>query len=558
MKSILSTTVLLVCILVSNAQSYLSPIERLNGIIMEKQLFIKYDESTNTFLYYKDEHPGNVLQINQDDLFTIKGTDNGKYTLAIEFYNPLRVKFNFDEKRVADPAIEAINTFISKFPTEFVQFNMADNEKKLKLNTPETNIKPYEYPSFIFRDEASVLLPAKKDISTKDLRSINVNDYFSSYVISQWVYELNSALKGLININDSAEVVSLFKDISNVDEAERYLYGKINIGDESKTINDWVLDAQKKIYEVTSHSDFWNQLVKSKEVYTKLVQSKQKAESALNNFFNLITDKYDERIAPIFRNENKKENEAFKKYCKATVSLVNILILERKQAIDESIKKLNEFNEALQKFYNQFQTLSTSSGSTPFAKVLQTSQIRHDDGIIKNIYVSATKLDEDGKEHTDQAKTVNFNISRWNSMYPVVSTGSLFTNFSFPSYTIDSTNSLINISHKKIRATPAVYLNFYTNLLKNDYLYFFLQLGVAPINENGSILIPIGAGLSIGGTGTFANRITFSGGFLPALVKELNKLTVGDKVKDNSVLRDDLSYKLLSTGYFSININLFK
>lgn len=143
-------------------------------------------------------------------------------------------------------------------------------------------------------------------------------------------------------------------------------------------------------------------------------------------------------------------------------------------------------------------------------------------------------------------------------MYPVVSAGSLFTNVAFPAYSVDSSNSLVDVKRKSIRATPAVFLNFYTGILKNDYLYLFLQFGVAPINDNGSIMVPIGAGLSIGGKGTLANRITFSGGFLPAFVKELNNLKIGDKIKDNSVLQNDLTYKLFTSGYFSVNFNLFK
>ena len=68
-------------------QNGLSPLDRLNGIVMEKQLFIRYDESTTPFVF-QDEHPGTLLQISPNDLFTLKGTDDGKYTLAIEFYNP--------------------------------------------------------------------------------------------------------------------------------------------------------------------------------------------------------------------------------------------------------------------------------------------------------------------------------------------------------------------------------------------------------------------------------------------------------------------------------------
>lgn len=546
MKTYLSTLILIITTTLSHSQDYLSPIGRLNGIEMEKQLFIKYDESTNNFLYYKDEKSGTLLQLTQNDLINIKGTDNGKYTLAIEFYNPLRVKFNFDETRVADPAIEAINTFISKFPTEFVQFNMGQAERKVEVDMSEL----YSNEGFIW------------NLIGNTTGKINVDDFFSSYIISQWIYELHSALKGSIELNDNGTFESLFKEISKIEDAEKYLFGKISVEEKSQTLNDWILGIQKNIYNVTLAPEFREQLTEGKKINEKLLQAKLSAENALSNFFNLITYKYDDKIAPFFYNKKKKDDSTasvnFKKYSMASIALINVLIDQRKQNNDEALKKFNEFLDALQKFYNEFQPQGTGSGSTRIVKVLQTSQIRHDDGIIKNIFVSATRIDEKGKENTAVAKSVVFNISRWNSMYPIASMGTLFTNFTFPSYTVDSTNAIVSVSRKKIRATPAAYLNFYTNLLKNNYLYFFLQFGIAPLNENGSILIPLGVGLSIGGSGSLANRITFSGGFLPAFIKELSKLNVGDKVNDNSALRDDLSYKLYTTGYFSININIFK
>ena len=43
-----------------------------------------------------------------------------------------------------------------------------------------------------------------KPIDTEnEKRVINVNDYLSSYLLSQWVYELNSALDGKIEKQDS-------------------------------------------------------------------------------------------------------------------------------------------------------------------------------------------------------------------------------------------------------------------------------------------------------------------------------------------------------------------
>src|SRR5688500_312424 len=99
--------------LVKSQTENLSVFDRHNGIIMERALAIEFDESTKLFYYNKDDQNNRKhLEIKNYDLYNIKGTDNCKYILTIKFYNPLRIKFTFDETRIADPSIEDINNFI--------------------------------------------------------------------------------------------------------------------------------------------------------------------------------------------------------------------------------------------------------------------------------------------------------------------------------------------------------------------------------------------------------------------------------------------------------------
>ena len=133
-----------------------------------------------------------------------------------------------------------------------------------------------------------------------------------------------------------------------------------------------------------------------------------------------------------------------------------------------------------------------------------------------------------------------------------MSAGGFFTNFSFPEYSlnIDSTGgSVINSSVKDLRFSAALFLNFVFNW-HNDYIYPILQIGIGTADK--SILMPIGFGISI------MDRITISGGLVPGFAKELGKLKLGDHVKGQDELDKDLTFKLMSTTYFAININLNK
>lgn len=238
-----------------------------------------------------------------------------------------------------------------------------------------------------------------------------------------------------------------------------------------------------------------------------------------------------------------KPTDNFKEYSIAARQWISITIAGRKQLNDEAVKKLGEYIDKLNSFYNQF----TSDGY----KTLQTSQIDHKAEKIKEITISAVKLEKDGKEISDTKQKNIFMIERWNSAYPYISTGGFFTNFSFPEYSLnlDSTGaSLINSSQKSFDLL-LLFLNFVFNA-HNDYVYPVFQIGLGTINK--SILMPIGLGFSI------TDRVTISGGVVPAFVKELDKLKVGDNVASQDVLDKDLSYKLISTVYFGVNINLNK
>ena len=535
--------IILLALIFLNSKMYaqvenLSVFDRHNGIIMQRAISLEFEETTKLFYYNKDDHnKWKHLEVRNYDLFNIKGTDNGKYSISIKFYNPLRIKFTFDETRIADPSIEDINNFINKIPADLYGLNKTFQT----LNQNSSNLQNFTFPNTVY----------SPDWFLGEIQNVNTHlPVSSSIILSQWLYEFN-LIAQTEKLNDTnlvaMEVLNVLKKIKASDD---YLYNEIDFVEKQDTVrknlSDWMSDIQKSMYNQVSREDFNKQLERSSAILKRLEKAKAEAEQSISTFFALITEQYTDKIAPLLPNgpQGDRLKKNFKDYCIASRQWISITIAERKQLNDDAIKKLREYIDKLVGFNNQFDAEGY--------KTLQTSQIDHKEGKIKEITIAAVKLEIDGKEVSDTKKTNMFRIGRWNSAYPYLSTGGFFTNFSFPEYNlgIDSSGaSVINSSAKKIRFSPAIFLNFVFSL-HNDYIYPVFQIGLGTADK--SILLPVGVGISI------MDRITISGGIVPGFARQLNELKPGDRISGQTALDQDLSYKLMSTTYFGVNINLNK
>ena len=165
---------------------------------------------------------------------------------------------------------------------------------------------------------------------------------------------------------------------------------------------------------------------------------------------------------------------------------------------------------------------------------------------------SITTINKDGSvsPKTANSKSTDnceFKVAKKLTFYSFLSAGILYTNFTYPTYGIDSNKKVAKMNPVKVNLRPAAFLNL---LLRDwDPVYPFLQLGITVGNND--VIIPLGIGLSI------QNKFSISGGAMLGYVKDLNNLQVG-QTSDQVSLNNDLTNKPIVSWYFSVNYAIVK
>ncbi|AXY73598.1 hypothetical protein D3H65_06205 [Paraflavitalea soli] len=170
---------------------------------------------------------------------------------------------------------------------------------------------------------------------------------------------------------------------------------------------------------------------------------------------------------------------------------------------------------------------------------------------MKEINYTLTPLKDDGTEDVKKATTKSFTIAKKLGLYPFVSTGVIYTQFSYPEYAIKTDNGVNTVAKTddvKVNVRPTVFLNLI--IASWDPVYPFAQVGVTTGVQDA--LFPVGLGLS------FGSSFSISAGCIFGYHKDLNKLTEGGAVKDDAALKSDLTNQAVFKPYFSINYNLGK
>lgn len=337
-------TLIIGCLALFSSQIFsqsnnLSVFDRHNGIIMQRALALEFDESTKLFYYNKDDHNEQKhLEVRNFDLYNIKGTDNCKYILSIKFYNPLRVKFNFEETNIEDPAIIAINNFIDKIPAELYNLNKTFETK----NQVETNEKN---TTFSFQMDTTSFLLTKGNSAEEKVSS--------SIILSQWIYELKTQrYLNSTSVDSKFSINDLISEINKIEAADNYLYNEIEATDIDKNkirknLSDWVSSIQNEIYGQISLPDFKKKLEYATSILKKLETAKAESDNSLTNIFSLMTDKFSDKIGLLIYNKDVKGNDSlgnaarenFRDYSKAARQWISLTIAERKRYNDEAVKK---------------------------------------------------------------------------------------------------------------------------------------------------------------------------------------------------------------------------
>jgi hypothetical protein len=169
-----------------------------------------------------------------------------------------------------------------------------------------------------------------------------------------------------------------------------------------------------------------------------------------------------------------------------------------------------------------------------------------------NLTYGVNSIDKEGNIRANKNLQIDCIIARQHKIVPFVSTGVFYTDLIFPAYALLQGNGqwlVVQTKEKSTKVRPAVFLNLLFST-KSNWLYPFLQLGLT--TGANDFLIPIGAGIVV------AKKLSISGGSVFGMGKRLTNLQINSPVKDEATLKNDLSNRVFSSGYFSLNYNFFK
>ena len=355
---------------------------------------------------------------------------------------------------------------------------------------------------------------------------------------------------------NTTEFEGLLKLINKIKDADDYLFDKLFIANINEyasskfTLNDWIKKRSDILYDADNdYESFKKELTTSIDVKKGLQESKKKADESLTDLVKLLSSQFDDKIAKFVLSSKREE---FKKYSNSTSVWLSMNHIDRfdtnKKVIETFEKYLTKLDEHTKKFKtkvcNQHSTCNYFSEDYNYKLTWDSKQM-------KSIKYEVKKLEKDGTEVAKSSSIGEFVVGKRLFFYPFISSGALFTNFSYPNYTVSEesgVNTVGKAPDTKVYVRPSVFLNFL--ITSWDPIYPFIQLGVTTgVND---AIFPVGAGFTIG------KSFSISGGPMLGYYKDLNSLEVGKPVKDETQLKSDLHYKGAVSWYFSINYNFGK
>jgi hypothetical protein len=428
----------------------------------------------------------------------------------------------------------------------------------------------------------------QKNTSPKTLREKNYfqskSDEFNLYgnFINPLEYSITSSIKSFDDelfiasrefITSSAESINKIQDSGK--RSKPIVNAPSNLSLEPQLIemylvitgqNEDFFEANKQFWEAIGKINFSEDNTSAKSNF-ELVFKNLKTITSINEIKETTVSNQQllKSTALLIENVDKRYLEALKELDKINFELSDFYLKSYiKSKLNQLGKEIDEFKliakdnsnkyTKLEKLFNEIESKRHASISNKFSiqKILDLNkEKRHEIALIIN------KINFDNKEKTikvDSSKTYLINVRKKTTFIPVLSSGVLYTNLSFPQYgtsTNESGETIVSqTADEDNEITIATYLNLYFN--NNLDIPTFLQFGVGPSKEK-----PL---FFLGGGAELAPKFTLSGGMVFTWFPELNDLNVGDLVTGTTMIEDDISFNfnVRPKFYLGISIDLTK
>lgn len=502
-------------------------LNRLHGTPVKQSIFIKWNSDDKVFEFNVDDKPEPFQKLNDDYIFNVKNRYGNVCRIYTYFFNPLKYNFNLSIKEVDDPNYKTISDFISKLP----------EASEISLNTSKSN----------------------EEIKTQNILGVSdaKNDLVKSYLLSDWFFN--------VSVFDSSIIKSeSFQEYFNkMNKIEVFLNDKVIFKNykESYTFYSWIKFCNDTLYSVDNdYNSFISALNKTKIIRDSLVAYKTNITKISQQIIGILTENFDKTIKTLI-NQNKKgskksdsEIKYFRNYTYSTGQSFKSYLDEQFKQREMALDNLNQLLSKLETFCSEYKGIQLSpSRSISYIGWKKEYEFTIDwkSKIMKNINYEIKKLDSKGSEISKNGGKTSFTVAKRWTLLPFMSTGLIYTDVSYPNYSIKTENSINTVSASDktvVNYRPAIFLNFL--IASWEPIYPFAQIGISSgVND---ALFPVGLGISLG------KNFTLSGGALLGYKKDLTNLKIGSVVSDENELKNDLKYKALTSLYFSICYSLHK
>ncbi|NDE10550.1 MAG: hypothetical protein EBZ95_08305 [Chitinophagia bacterium] len=494
-------------------------IKRLQAISVNDNLFIRNNETTS--FQYKIDRDSIWRDIKSGQVFTVKKNHNHSVGVYIKFYSPLKYNVNSSFKDVDDPIYLSFTQFINTVLPLLKDFSSMES-RVLPLVPLQTNLSSFNLSLLLYQWTFDF-------INQVDFAAIKAD----SSMAKQKLY--NSLVK---EINEAAKPIDDYLFRSDIMIA--------NGLDSSKTngFTKWLEIRKESLLSCPSdYTLFVKELTLSKNVEEELTNIQKLSEKGVAKIQQLLTSNFNARIFPLLKDAGA---ENFKQYSSAASILIFMNAAARMDSQSEALKKFTALLKTLNNFVNDFE--SDVKGYRKEGQVdLEETPTK-----MVNLTYGVNSIDKEGNTRANKNLQIDCIIARQHTIVPFVSTGIFYTDLVYPAYALQQGDGEWLVAQTKEKSTkvrPAVFLNLLFST-KSNWLYPFFQLGLT--TGANDFLIPVGAGIVI------AKKLSISGGAVFGMGKRLTNLRINGPVKDEATLKNDLSNRVFSAAYFSLNYNFFK
>lgn len=504
--------------------------DRINGVPIKNSIYLYLDKDRNFYYSIDDEQRPHSLD--DGSYFNIKNIHRNDFQIYIQFYNPLRNNLTSSQKDIADPAYQALSDFISKLPSGVTK-------------TAED----------VASDKSSIDVSGTTDIEI-------------SVLLNEWIFKFVNLIdpnyiKGK-KLEDNYN--SVVKILNGIAKTEKFLFGSFttpetNAGDE-RNLSDWVKFSGTNLYNAEdNYENFLKILNESSLLQDALKNYQSTGKKNFDAVVQLLTNDFDKQIGPLIAFEedtagkitnNVNGRKSFKDYSIAFAKTIATNTQTQFSVQEATITRHNELIKKLTTFCDDFK--GENIGGKIYSKGYKKAysyKLDWKTKTMKSFTFDTKGLNEDGSDIMKSDKTTSIIVAKKLGVYSFVSTGILYTNFSYPQYAVSTDNNVNTVAKTgdvKVNVRPAIFLNMLITTW--DPVYPFAQIGIS--TGVSDALFPVGIGVS------FGSSFSISGGVIFGYYKDLNQLEVGKPVKDDAALQSDLTNQALFKPYFSINYNLSK